>query len=142
MENKNYTWLMLVAILGYIIGVIACITIIGLIIGIPMIMGANRYAYWAKMSNEALQNEVQSMFGWTIFFCIFAFPLGLVALIPYLNLDADRSSGTVENVKYTVSNNDAMQEKIDKIEKLAALKAKGLIDEDDFKAAKAKILAE
>ncbi|MDD4275815.1 MAG: DUF5362 family protein [Clostridia bacterium] len=141
MANKNYTWLMLVAILGYIIGVIACVTIIGLIIGIPMIIGANRYAYWAKMSDEALQNEAQSMFGWTIFFCIFAFPFGLVALIPYLNLDADKID-TVENVKYTVSNKDPMQDKIDKIEKLAALKEKGLIDEDDFKVAKAKILSE
>ncbi|MCK9575942.1 MAG: SHOCT domain-containing protein [Clostridia bacterium] len=141
MANKNYTWLMLVAILGYIIGVIACVTVIGLIIGIPMIIGANRYAYWAKMSDEALQNEAQSMFGWTIFFCIFAFPFGLVALIPYLNLDADKID-TVENVKYTVSKKDPMQEKIDKIEKLAALKEKGLIDEDDFKVAKAKILSE
>jgi len=35
-----------------------------------------------------------------------------------------------------------MQEKIEKIQKLAELKEKGLIDEEDFKAAKSKILAE
>ena len=144
-RNRNYAVLTIVGVMGYIFGILACITIVGLIIGIPMIMGAKKYMDWSKISDEELLNEKPSMLGWTIFFCIFTFPFGLVALIPYFNLEGgvDRAAtGAVQGVKGAFAKKDPMQEKIDKIEKLAALKEKGLIDEDDFKVAKAKILSE
>ena len=144
-RNRNYVVLTIMAILGFVMGILYSITIIGLIIGIPMIMGAKKYLDWAKMTDEELLSVKQSILGWAIFFSIFLFPLGLLSLIPYFNLNGEASAaarGAVDGVRNAVSKKDPMQEKIEKIQKLAELKEKGLIDEEDFKAAKSKILAE
>jgi len=60
-RNRNYVVLTIMAILGFVMGILYSITIIGLIIGIPMIMGAKKYLDWAKMTDEELLSVKQSI---------------------------------------------------------------------------------
>lgn len=142
-SNRNSTWFTAVGIVSIIAGVLYCITLIGIIVGIPLFIGAAKYLNYAKMSDEAVLAEKSTVMVWAIVFAVVMFPLGLIALVPALNLEGnvDRAtSGAVTGVKSAFEKKDPMEEKMEKIQKLYEMKEKGIIDEEDFAAAKAKIL--
>lgn len=136
MNNKNETVFSILGVLGMIAGILFCITIVGAIIGIPIIIGANRYSKWAKQSDEQVFEERSDVSLWGVVYAIFIFPIGLIALIPVFNL-----KGQITNaIEGTKPEKDEMDEKIEKIKKLHEMKEKGIIDEEDFKTAKQKLL--
>lgn len=142
-QNRNSTWFSAVGIISIIAGILYSITIIGLIVGIPLFIGASKFLGYSKMSDDEVLAEKSNVMVWSIVFAVVMFPLGLIALIPAFNLEGnvDRAtSGAITGVKSAFEKKDPMEEKMEKIQKLYEMKEKGIIDEDDFAAAKAKIL--
>lgn len=147
MRNKNSTFYLISGIIGIIFGVILCITLFGIVLGIPLIIGATKYLSWSKMSDEQVLASRDAIVIWGIVYAIFLFPLGLVALVPVFNLEGQLqkaispSSNPTDASQNTTVAND-MDAKMEKIKKLHDMKEKGIIDEEDFKLAKDKILKE
>lgn len=137
MQNKNSTFYLVSGIIGMIYGILTCI----FLIGIPFIIGASKYLAWAKMSDEEMAPNKDAVTIWGIVFAIFMFPLGLLALFPIFNFDGQLTNATNSNQTATHSS-DGMDAKMEKIKKLYELKEKGILDEEDFKLAKEKILKE
>ena len=132
-KNKNTAFFMISGILSIVFGILACITIFGAIIGIPLIIASNKYFAWAKMTPQELAPYRDSILIWGVVVTILIFPLGVFALIPVFN---------TENSEQTTNSTDSqyMKQKMDKISKLFELKQQGIITEEDFKKAKEKIL--
>lgn len=143
MKNKNYAFLLIGGILGMIEGIVACITIVGAIVGIPLIIGATKYLAWAKVSDEDLFAEKDTLLIWGIVYTILMFPIGAITLIPPLTMDKTFSS--TQNNSSTYEQKNATSEKkskLDRLMELEEMKKQGLIDENDFEIAKKKILSE
>lgn len=137
-RNKNYAWLLYSGILGMIAGAILCITIIGIIFGIPAIIGAKKYLEWSKVSDSELEKHKDELLIWGIVWAIMMFPLGLPALVPAFNTKGE----VYEKVNEFKPTKTASKSKAERIKELSDLKEKGLISEEDFEIAKNKIISE
>lgn len=141
-RNDNYIFLLVSGIIGMIVGILACITIIGLILGIPLIIGARKYLDWAKLSNEDLAKEKDNLLIWGIVFAILTFPIGLLALVPAFNTSGQIYSSEAKSYEPTHASSSSKKSKAERINELYDLKEKGLIDANDFEIAKNKIINE
>ncbi len=74
------------AIIGIVIGIISCLFIIGLIWGIPMIIGGYKLYDYSNMPDNEVVNYKSSILGWSIFFIFFSFISGILGLIYYIGL--------------------------------------------------------
>ena len=135
--NKNSTFFLIAGILGIVFGIIYILTLVGIIVAIPLFIGASKFFKWQKSSDEEVLADKDSVVVWAIVFSIFLFPLGLIALVPVFNME-----GQISQVITPKSVEKEMDEKMDKIKKLHQMKEDGIITEEDFKLAKEKILSE
>ena len=143
MKNRNYIFLLVSAILGFVAGIGYCITIFGAIAGIPIITGAFKYLAWSKMTDEELAKTKDSLMLWGIIYTILMFPLGGIALVAPFNLEGQIYSGNdKKEYKPTEAKPAEQKSKAERISELNELKEKGLIDEKDFEIAKGKIINE
>jgi hypothetical protein len=81
-NNKASAAFQIIGILAIIAGVLTLIVLIG----IPLLIGGIKYANkYAKMTDYELQEPAvkSSVLRWTVLICIFAFPAGLLSLLPY-----------------------------------------------------------
>jgi len=136
--NRNSSWFMASKIIGLVFGILFCITIIGAIAGVPLIIGALFFGKCQNMTNEDVLANRNTIMVWGIIFTIIMFPLGAIALVPMFNLEGqiDNFAGNTQHPK----TDDSYDEKIRKVEKLHKMKADGLITEGEFEAAKEEIL--
>ena len=74
------------AIIGIVIGIISCLFIIGLIWGIPMIIGGYKLYDYSNMPDNEVVNYKSSILGWSIFLIFFSFISGILGLIYYIGL--------------------------------------------------------
>ena len=82
------------AIISLIEGILLCLTLIGIPLGIFCIIGYNRLKeIYSKPTAEAVQDINSSKyFGWTIYILIVTFPLGLLSFLPYVLTDNSNST--------------------------------------------------
>jgi len=139
-NNKDSTLFSVVGVLSIIAGVLCCICfflIVTIPIGILLIIGGAKFRGFAKLNDDECMEKKSSIMLWAIIICICTFPIGIIALIPVLNLEGmTNNRRVVETPKPTIENKE------EQIKKLQEMKDKGLIDDDEFKAAKMKILME
>ncbi|MBQ6284884.1 MAG: hypothetical protein IJK67_01040 [Bacilli bacterium] len=100
----NRTLLKVAGIISIIIGVICSLTIIGLIVGIPLIIGGVKFNDYSNMSDEEIEKNKDSILIWTIVFLFINQISGVIALIAYLLYEANNTSyvkSYKQNNKYT-----------------------------------------
>ena len=61
-------------------GILWSITIIGLIVGIPLIIGGNKFIEASKKSDTDLGSAKNDLVLWSILMVFFAFPVGIISL--------------------------------------------------------------
>ena len=105
---KNQSLLKVGGIIGIILGALSCITIVGLLWGIPMIIGGVKFTKYADMNEEELHNYETSILGWSIFFLIFSVVVGVLGLLYYIGL----TSGDI------ISKKPSPTEELEKLKKL------------------------
>ena len=114
-------------IIGIIFGALACLTIIGIIFGIPMIIGGYYLYNYSNMDDSEIINYKNSIFGWSIFFCIFSIIPGVLGLIYYFGL-------TNEGFTFT------KKDHINDLEKLKKLYDDRAITKEEYEEKKKEIL--
>jgi phosphate/sulfate permease len=113
-------------IIACIIGVFFCITIIGMIVGVPLIVGGSTMIGYSNLSDEEVMTKKSSILGWSIFFFFFTFIGGVLGIVFYFTMD---------NKVFTKKN-----DYIDEIKKLDELRKQGIISDAEYEAKKKKIL--
>lgn len=166
---KNFTrgYFTTMRILDLIAGILFCISLAGLILGVPLIISSIKFKNFRKMTDEELVSAKGKVLGWGIFNMIIFAPtiLGflimliiVVAVNNYIsNLQkgdhakADRSFG--ETIKYGAKNlvqgtKDVIgiksnSEKLKKnIDELKMLKEQGIITEEEFNKKRSELISE
>ena len=125
MKDKNL--LKFAGILGIILGIISCFTIIGVLWGIPMIIGGDKLNSYSKMEDDEIIKYKDSIFGWSVFFLIFFIISGVLGFIYYIGLTDE---------KRKKENNDYM----DQLEKLKKLYDDKVLTKEEYEEKKQKIL--
>lgn len=75
-------------IIAIVIGILCSLTIIGLIIGVPMIIGGYKLNEYSYMNDNEIINHKSSILGWSIFFIFFSFVSGVLGLIYYFGINS------------------------------------------------------
>ena len=161
MKNKASVWCYISAVVSYIAGIVYCCSLLFLPIAIYCIIYGNRYIQAAKLTNSQFAMAKPALLVPTIVITIFAFPIGLITLVPYFMAGSNNvkiSEGSQPNtppvgetVKADVdmvtiqsddTNNsqDLTSEELEKLEKLASFRNQGLLTDDEYNQAKDQII--
>lgn len=124
---KDKILLKIAGILAMIVGGICCLTIIGIIIGIPLLIGGSRMIDFSKMEDDKLENYKTHLLVWGIIFLIFVPISGVLVLIYYVAV-------------YFEFNGNKMSY-LDEIEKLKKLYDNGAITKEEYEKKKSEILS-
>lgn len=118
-------------IIAIVLGIICCITIVGAIIGIPMIIGGNKLREYSNMSDEEIIANKDTILIWTIVFLFINQISGIICLIFYLSID-----NNIFSSKPSSSSNN----KYDELEKLNKLYKDKVLTKEEFEKEKERIL--
>lgn len=152
MTNKNSIWCTIMGILGYLIGISYCCTLIFIPVAIYCFIGARKYIEWSNLTDSQLAQYKPKLTNWAVFFSIVGFPIGLISLVPALMVSNKTTITTVSEPESTVSeqkNEQETQEEkqeqkventLETIEKLESLLKEGLITQEEFERAKKEVL--
>ena len=164
MKNKASIWCYISGVVAYIAGIIYCLSLIFIPIGIYCIIFGMRYFSVAKITDSEFATAKMYLFGPTIGLSIFAFPIGLVSLIPYFmagnnNVKVNNTAtsadfreepaegetvrvevDTVTIPKEQSKTSELSSEDLEKLEKLANFKNQGLLTEEEYEQAKNQII--
>jgi membrane-bound ClpP family serine protease len=119
-------------IIAIILGILYCFTIIGILWGIPLIIGGSTMIGYSNQSNKEIIEKKNSILCWSIFFLFFTVIGGILGLMFYFTMDDDK--------KIFNFNSNNKNDYIDEIRKLDELRKNGIITEEEYEAKKKKIL--
>ena len=122
-------------IFALIVGIICCLTVIGIIIGIPLIIGGVKFMNYSNMTDEKLNSEKSSILGWSIFLLVFTFISGVLGLIYYFSL-----TETYDDISdsFKIKKHDTKY--LEELEKLKELYDKDVLTKEEYEAKKKQIL--
>jgi membrane-bound ClpP family serine protease len=120
-------------IIAIILGILYCFTIIGILWGIPLIIGGSTMIGYSNQSNKEIIEKKNSILCWSIFFLFFTVIGGILGLMFYFTMDDDKKI-------FNFNSNNNKNDYIDEIRKLDELRKNGIITEEEYEAKKKKIL--
>lgn len=127
--------LKIAGIFALVAGILSCLTIIGIIVGIPLIIGGTKFMNYSNMTVEKLNSEKSNILGWSIFFLIFTFVSGVLGLIYYFSL-----TETYDNITDSFKSKKHDNSYLEELEKLKELLDKDVITKGEYEAKKKQIL--
>lgn len=150
MKNKCSGWCTLNSIIGYIVGVAYCFTLILIPLAVYCFIGARKNVEWSEMTDGQIASYKESMKKWAIFFSIVAFPIGLFSIVPAVicannnvvvsNIENDNQETKVQQVKEETEEKTEVLSDEETIAKLKSLLDEGLITEEEFARAKKEVI--
>ena len=118
-------------IIAIVLGILLCLTIIGIIVGIPMIIGGSKLNEYSKMDDNEFNNNKESLLIWSIVFLFLSVPSGILGLVGYFLFEAKRS----DYLKNFKSN-----KKYDELERIKKLYDDKVLSKDEYEKEKDRIL--
>ena len=120
-------------LIAFVFGIICCCTIIGAIVGVPMIIGGNKLREYSNMSDEELRKNKDNFLVWTIVLLIICTIAGVIALIVYIQLE----NPSILNSGFSSRNNER---RYNDLEKLNQLYKDKVLSKEEFEKEKERIL--
>ena len=123
-------------IIAIVVGILYCITIVGAIVGIPLIIGGNKIKSYADCTDEQVIDAKDSILVWTIVFLLCNQLSGILLLIFYIDcIDKNRGKSTTNTTK-----NVNTDDKYEELEKLKKLYDEKVLTKEEFENEKNRIL--
>ncbi len=126
---KDKTLLNVAGIIALVVGIIACLTIVGAIVGVPMIIGGVKLREFSNLSEEEIIKHKDTLLVWSIVFLLLCTVSGVLALIYYIGLENP-------NIFSTSKTNN----KYDELERLNNLYKDKALTKEEFEKEKERIL--
>ena len=114
---------------AFILGIVSCCTIVGIIVGIPMIIGGNKLREISKMNDEEIEKSMDTLLIWTIVLLFICPIAGILSIICYFTYKNPLTFGYRSN-----------SSKYDDLEKINKLYKDKVITKEEFEAEKSRIL--
>lgn len=127
----NKTLLNIAGIISLIFGIICTITIIGAIVGVPMIIGGNKLRELSNMDDSEIYKNKDTLIIWMVVFLFINQISAVLILIYYIMLE---TSMTSDNTKGNT------MDKYDELEKLNNLYKEKVLTKEEFEKEKERIL--
>ncbi len=124
-------------IISIVVGILYCITIVGIIVGIPLIIGGSKLKEISELSDEEVIARKDTIMIWTIVFFIFNQISAIISLVFYINMD---EIITNKNNNKNTRSSSSDKDKYDSLEKLKKLYDDKAITKEEYEKEKAKIL--
>jgi len=121
--NVDKSILKVAGIISIVVGIICCLTILGAIFGIPLIIGGSKINKISKLSDNEILNEKDTILVWAIVFIFLNFISGILCILYYLSI--------------TNENNNGKYQQLEKLKKLYDEKEK---NKEEYEKEKSKIL--
>lgn len=125
--------LKIAGIISIIVGILFCLTLIGAIVGVPIIIGGCKFKDYANLSDEELLQHKDSIIIWTIVFLFInqlAGVLGLVFVIVNNLFDSNNTNSAANFDK----------NKYESLERLKKLYDEKALTKEEYEKEKDKIL--
>ena len=125
------TILKISGIVAIVLGIICSLTIIGLIIGVPMIIGGMKFNDLSKSSDEEISKNKDTILIWSIVFLFICQLSGILGLVFYFS---------ISNFSFSFNSNKNNSDKYDELEKLNKLYKDKVLTKEEYEMEKSRIL--
>lgn len=122
-------------IISIVVGVIYCLSIIGAIVGIPLIIGGIKIKDYASYSDIQIYESKDTILIWTIVFLLFNQISGILLLIFYI----DNIGKTTTN-NNNINTNNTNSDKYEELEKIKKLYDEKILTKEEYENEKSRIL--
>lgn len=128
-------------IIAIVFGVLACITLVGAIVGVPLIIGGAKMKEYADYTDEQIIANKDKILIWTIVFLFFCQISGILLLIFYIDSIGKYEKGiTGDNMNYQSNMNTNSNAKYEELEKVKKLYDEKILTKEEYEKEKERIL--
>ena len=118
-------------VVAIVLGIICSLTIVGLIVGVPMIIGGMKINDLSKLTEEEIYNNRETILIWSIVFLFICQISGILGIIYYLS---------ISNLSFNFNGNKNNSDKYDELEKLNKLYKDKVLTKEEYEMEKSRIL--
>ena len=116
-------------VVAIVLGIICSLTIVGLIVGVPMIIGGMKFNDLSKSSDEEISKNKDTILIWSIVFLFICQLSGILGLVFYFS---------ISNFSFSFNSNNS--DKYDELEKLNKLYKDKVLTKEEYEMEKSRIL--
>ena len=132
-------------IIAIVLGVLECLTLVGAIVGVPVIIGGAKMKEYADYTDEQIIANKDKILVWTIVFLFFCQISGILLLIFYIDSIGKYEKGiTGDNMNYQSNMNNNMNTnsnlKYEELEKVKKLYDEKILTKEEYEKEKERIL--
>ena len=128
-------------IIAIVFGVLACLTLVGAIVGVPLIIGGAKMKEYADYTDEQIIANKDKILIWTIVFLFFCQISGILLLIFYIDSIGKYEKGiTGDNMNYQSNMNTNSNAKYEESEKVKKLYDEKILTKEEYEKEKERIL--
>lgn len=128
-------------IIAIVFGVLACLTLVGAIVGVPLIIGGAKMKEYADYTDEQIMANKDKILIWTIVFLFFCQISGILLLIFYIDSIGKYEKGiTGDNMNYQSNMNTNNNTKYEELEKVKKLYDEKILTKEEYEKEKERIL--
>lgn len=128
-------------IIAIVFGILACLTLVGAIVGVPLIIGGAKMKEYADYTDEQIIANKDKILIWTIVFLFFCQISGILLLIFYIDSIGKYEKGiTGDNMNYQSNMNTNNNAKYEELEKVKKLYDEKILTKEEYEKEKEKIL--
>ena len=133
--------LKLSGIIAIVFGILACLTLVGAIVGVPLIIGGAKMKEYADYTDEQIVANKDKILIWTIVFLFFCQISGILLLIFYIDSIGKYEKGiTGDNMNYQSNMNTNNNAKYEELEKVKKLYDEKILTKEEYEKEKERIL--
>ena len=128
-------------IIAIVFGILACLTLVGAIVGVPLIIGGAKMKEYADYTDEQIIANKDKILIWTIVFLFFCQISGILLLIFYIDSIGKYEKGiTGDNMNYQSNMNTNNNAKYEEVEKVKKLYDEKILTKEEYEKEKERIL--
>lgn len=128
-------------IIAIVFGVLACLTLVGAIVGVPLIIGGAKMKEYADYTDEQIIANKDKILIWTIVFLFFCQISGILLLIFYIDSIGKYEKGiTGDNMNYQSNMNTNNNAKYEELERVKKLYDEKILTKEEYEKEKERIL--
>ena len=128
-------------IIAIVFGILACLTLVGAIVGVPLIIGGAKMKEYADYTDEQIIANKDKILIWTIVFLFFCQISGILLLIFYIDSIGKYEKGiTGDNMNYQSNMNTNNNAKYEELEKVKKLYDEKILTKEQYEKEKERIL--
>lgn len=128
-------------IIAIVFGILACLTLVGAIVGVPLIIGGAKMKEYADYTDEQIIANKDKILICTIVFLFFCQISGILLLIFYIDSIGKYEKGiTGDNMNYQSNMNTNNNAKYEELEKVKKLYDEKILTKEEYEKEKERIL--